>query len=215
MTTTKARWLQWRRTDPYWRKAKEMGLPSRAAFKLMEIQKRYEVIKEGDYVLDLGAAPGGMAVAASDYVGEKGLVVAVDKEKLKVKDRDNIVHVRADVFAYNLQSMVMKASGNRLFDTIVSDLSPKHTGDYDLLAAQQLDLLERTLEIASALLKRRGNLVVKAFEHPLIRPVEDRMRRAFIQYYRFVPRASKKKRSSEVFLIGLGFKGFYSPRPRG
>ena len=212
LTTTKARWLQWRRSDPYWRKAKEMGLPSRAAFKLMEIQKRYSVIKEGDYVLDLGAAPGGMAVVAADYVGEKGLVVAVDKENIKVKDRSNIVCVRADVFAYNLQSMVMKASNNRLFDTIVSDLSPKHTGDYDLLAVQQLDLLERTLEIASAFLKRRGNLVVKAFEHPLLRPVEERIRRAFLHYYRFVPKASKKKRSAELFLIGLGFKGFYRAR---
>ncbi len=205
---TKERWLQERRSDPYWRKAKEMGLPSRAAFKLIDIQKRFRVIKEDDYVLDLGAAPGGMTAIASDYVGDKGLVVAVDKEEIKVKDKQNVVCVNADVFAYNLQGMIMKASGNRLFDTIISDLSPKHSGDYDLLAVQQLDLLERTLEIASAFLKRRGNLVVKAFEHPTLRQVENRMRRWFFQYYRYVPRASKK-RSSEIFLIGLGFRGFY------
>ena len=208
---TKEKWLQERRSDPYWRKAKEMGLPSRAAFKLIDIQKRYRVIKEGDYVLDLGAAPGGMTAVASGYVGEKGLVVAVDKEEIKVKDKQNVVCVNADVFAYNLQGMIMKASGNRLFDTIISDLSPKHSGDYDLLAVQQLDLLERTLEIASAFLRRKGNLVVKAFEHPTLRPVENRMRRMFFQYYRYVPRASKK-RSSEIFLIGLGYRGFYRPR---
>ncbi|HID04571.1 MAG TPA: RlmE family RNA methyltransferase [Aigarchaeota archaeon] len=208
---TKERWLQERRSDPYWRKAKEMGLPSRAAFKLMDIQKRYRVVREGGFVLDLGAAPGGMTAVASEYVGEKGLVVAVDREEVKVRDRKNVVCVNADVFAYNLHGVIMKASGNRMFDTIISDLSPRHSGDYDLLAVQQLDLLERTLEIASALLKRRGNLVVKAFEHPTLRQIENRMRRMFFQYYRYVPRASKK-RSSEIFLIGLGYRGFYRPR---
>jgi len=202
---SKARWLQERRSDPYWRKAKELGLPSRAAFKLIDIQKRYRVIREGDLVLDLGAAPGGMTAVASDYVGERGLVVAVDKEEVKIKDKSNVIVIKTDVFAYNLHELLLRATNNRLFNTIISDMSPKHTGDYDLLAVQQLDLLERTLEIASTLLKRKGNLVVKAFEHPSIKPIENRIRRDFFRYYRYVPRASKK-RSSEIFLIGLGYR---------
>ena len=205
---SKERWLQQRRSDYYWRKSKELGLPSRAAFKLIEIQKRWRIIHEGDYVLDLGAAPGGMTAVASKWVGEKGLVVAVDVNEIKVRS-DNVARVRSDIFAYNLVNKILEASKKNLFDVIISDLSPKHSGDYDLLAAQQLDILDRTLEISSTLLKRGGNLVVKGFEHPLLRSIENRMRDSFKRYFRFAPKASsyKRKRSSEIFLIGLGYLG--------
>ncbi|MDW8084600.1 MAG: RlmE family RNA methyltransferase, partial [Candidatus Caldarchaeum sp.] len=93
---TKEQWLQRRREDPFWRKAKEMGYPSRAAFKLLEIQKRWRILRPGYRVLDLGAAPGGMTAVASDIVGDQGIVVAVDLEPIQVQ-RPNICYVEADV----------------------------------------------------------------------------------------------------------------------
>ncbi len=202
---SKERWLQERRQDYYWRKAKELGLPSRAAFKLKEIQRRWRVIRSGDYILDLGAAPGGMTAVASRIVGEEGLVVAVDRDEVKIGEAQNVVVIRKDVFSPNLTGLLMRETQGRLFDTVISDLSPRHSGDYELLAVQQLDLLQRVIEIAENCLRRRGNLVVKAFEHPTLRSVERWMRDSFWKFERFVPRASKK-RSSEVFLISLGFK---------
>ncbi|MEM0349580.1 MAG: RlmE family RNA methyltransferase [Candidatus Caldarchaeum sp.] len=202
---TKEQWLQRRREDPYWRKAKEMGYPSRAAFKLLEIQKRWKIIREGHRVLDLGAAPGGMAAVASDIVGEKGLVVAVDREPLQL-ERPNIVSITADIYEARLTREVQEALGQGFCDIVVSDLSPHHSGDYDLLVEQQIDLLEASLNLCHRFLRKGGNAVFKAFEHPRLRVFERKMMTCFWRVERYVPRSTKKG-SSEIFLLGLGYRG--------
>ncbi|MCS6769222.1 MAG: RlmE family RNA methyltransferase [Candidatus Caldarchaeum sp.] len=210
---TREQWLQRRSEDPYWRMAKEMGLPSRAAFKLEEVQRRWRVIPEGGRVLDLGAAPGGMTAVASDVVGEKGLVVAVDVEPLKLQ-RPNVVFIQADVMEHRLVRELQRIVKDGLFDTVVSDLSPHHSGDYDLLILQHADLLSRSREIAYMFLKRRGNMVLKAFEHPALRQFEQETARSFLKFERYIPKSTKKG-SSEVFLIFLGFKPKPSERDSG
>jgi len=201
---TKEQWLQRRSEDPYWRLAKERGLPSRAAFKLDEIQKRWRVIPRGGKVLDLGAAPGGMTAIASEIVGEEGLVVAVDVEDLQIQ-RPNIRFIKADVFEYRVVRAIREAMGGDFFDAVISDLSPHHSGDYEMLVLQQQDLLLRSRELAYMFLKRGGNMVLKAFEHQSLRGFERQTMRFFRKFERYVPRSSKKG-SSEIFLIFLGFR---------
>ncbi|MEM2872196.1 MAG: RlmE family RNA methyltransferase [Candidatus Caldarchaeum sp.] len=201
---TREQWLQRRSEDAYWRMAKEMGLPSRAAFKLEEIQRRWRVIPEGGRVLDLGASPGGMTSVASEVVGDGGLVVAVDVEPLKL-EKPNVVFIQADVFEHRLVRELGNLVRQGLFDVVVSDLSPHHTGDYDLLIQQHTDLLTRSREIAYMFLKRGGNMVLKAFEHPALRGFERDTSRRFRKFERYVPRSTKRG-SSEVFLIFLGFR---------
>ncbi|MEM1944749.1 MAG: SAM-dependent methyltransferase, partial [Nitrososphaerota archaeon] len=92
------------------------------------------------------------------------------------------------------------------FDPIIADLSPKHTGDFELLVMQQLELLTRTREIAYQLLKKGGHLVMKAFEHPAMRQFERETARRFHRLERLVPKASPKG-SAEIFQIYLGFRG--------
>jgi len=203
---SKQRWLQERRRDFYWRRAKQIGLPSRAAFKLQEIQEKWNVIRPGDYVLDLGAAPGGFTALASKLTGPTGLVVAVDVEQLRLTPQDNVVSVAKDVFDQDLEKTLTKLAGGKHFDTIISDLSPRHTGDYHLLAAQQLELIKRALQMVRVCLRRGGNFVAKSFEHPDLRDLEKEIGRLFVRTERFVPKATKK-RSSEIFIVGLGFRG--------
>ncbi|GBC68546.1 Ribosomal RNA large subunit methyltransferase E [archaeon HR01] len=198
-------WLQSRREDPYYRMAKEMGLPSRAAFKLVEIQSRWRVIKRGDYVLDLGAAPGGMTAVAAREAGEKGLVVAVDLADVKVGGYENVKVVKRDVFSEGLEYELMGLTSGRFFDVVISDLSPKHIGDFDLLVLQQLDLLKQVRHIAFKTLRRGGNLVMKSFEHPEMRRYERETSRMFYKFERFVPRSSPRG-SAEFFQIYLGFR---------
>jgi len=202
---TKERWLQRRSEDPYWRMAKERGLPSRAAFKLEEIQRRWRVMPRGGRVLDLGASPGGMTAVAAEAVGEEGFVVAVDVEPLKL-ERPNIVFIKADVFEHRLVRELENVLKGGFFDTVISDLSPRHSGDYDLLVQQQSDLLARSRELAYRFLRRGGNMVLKAFEHPTLRTFERETATSFRKLERYVPKSSKKG-SSEIFLIYLGYKG--------
>ncbi|MCS7133441.1 MAG: RlmE family RNA methyltransferase, partial [Candidatus Caldarchaeum sp.] len=204
---TKEQWLQRRREDPFWRKAKEMGYPSRAAFKLLEIQKRWRIIKPGDKVLDLGAAPGGMTAVASDIVGDQGIVVAVDLEPIQVQ-RPNISYIEADVREMRLTRELESILKGELFDTVVSDLSPHHSGDYDLLVEQQLELLEAAWDLTRKFLRKGGSAVLKAFEHPSLRTFEKRLARSFRKLERYVPTSSKRG-SSEIFLIALGYRGVH------
>jgi 23S rRNA (uridine2552-2'-O)-methyltransferase len=196
---TKEAWLQRRREDAFWRMAKERGLPSRAAFKLEEIQSRWRIIRKGGRVLDLGAAPGGMTAVASKLVDEQGLVVAVDKEPIQFV-ASNVIFVRGDVF----ESVVLREiSKYGPYDWIVSDLSPHHSGDYDLLVEQQLELLRQARLIALQHLKKGGTLLLKAFEHPSLRKFERETSRHFSKFERYVPKSSKRG-SSEIFLLFLG-----------
>jgi 23S rRNA (uridine2552-2'-O)-methyltransferase len=197
-------WLQQRRQDPYYRMSKEMGLPSRAAFKLAEVQARWRVIHRGDYVLDLGAAPGGMTAIAAGEVGSRGLVVAVDLADVKAVG-DNVRVLKADIYSEDLVQRLLTSTGGRLFDTVISDLSPKHTGDFELLVTQQLDLLTRAREISYDVLRRGGNLVMKSFEHPIMRGFERETGRRFHRFERLVPKASPRG-SAEIFQIYLGFR---------
>lgn len=202
---TKERWLQRRSEDPFWRKAKEMGYPSRAAFKLLEIQKRWRIIKPGDKVLDLGAAPGGMTAVASEIVGDDGVVVAVDVNPLQIT-RPNIVYVKGDVLGTRLMHELQNVLKGEFFDVVVSDLSPHHSGDYGLLVEQQLELLEAVWTICRKFLRRGGTVVLKAFEHPSLRRFERKFGRGFRKFERYVPHSSKKG-SSEIFLLGFGYRG--------
>jgi 23S rRNA (uridine2552-2'-O)-methyltransferase len=196
---TKEAWLQRRREDAFWRMAKERGLPSRAAFKLEEIQSRWRIIRKGGRVLDLGAAPGGMTAVASRLVDEQGLVVAVDKDPIQFV-AGNVIFVRGDVF----ESVVLREiSKYGPYDCIVSDLSPHHSGDYDLLVEQQLELLRQARLIALQHLKKGGTLLLKAFEHPSLRKFERETSRHFSKFERYVPKSSKRG-SSEIFLLFLG-----------
>jgi len=199
---TKEAWLQRRREDAFWRMAKERGLPSRAAFKLEEIQARWRVIRGGGRVLDLGAAPGGMTAVASKLVGEEGLVVAVDVEPVLFK-AGNVVSVTGDVFETRVLREVAK---HRPYDCIISDLSPHHPSDYDLLVEQQRELLDQARLIALQHLKKGGTLILKAFEHPSLRSFEKETAGYFRRFERYVPKSSKRG-SSEIFLLFFGFTG--------
>jgi 23S rRNA (uridine2552-2'-O)-methyltransferase len=196
---TKEAWLQRRREDAFWRMAKERGLPSRAAFKLEEIQSRWRIIRKGGRVLDLGAAPGGMTAVASKLVDEQGLVVAVDKEPIQFV-ASNVIFVRGDVFESVVSREISKYGP---YDCIVSDLSPHHSSDYDLLVEQQLELLRQARLIALQHLKKGGTLLLKAFEHPSLRKFERETSSHFSKFERYVPKSSKRG-SSEIFLLFLG-----------
>lgn len=189
--------------DFYSRLAKKRGFKSRAAFKLIQLQEKYLIINEGDRVLDLGCAPGGWLQVASRCAGKEGLVVGVDKRK--VKDMPSKVKtIRMDIFDDGLIDVIREITGEK-FDVVLSDLSPDVSGVWELDSIRQIDLAERSLQIAKKLLKRDGKMVVKVFQGEFTDEFIRKLRKAFRVVRLTKPPASRPE-SSELFAVCLGFK---------
>ena len=196
------RWLDEAKRDHYRKKAKEEGYRSRAAYKLLEAQKKYEFIKRGDIVIDLGAWPGGMSQAASRLVGPEGIVIAIDKREFDEFAEKNIVILQLDILEDDVVSEVSKILDGKQADVLISDASPRFTGIRDVDILRQYELTVKSYEIARDLVRRGGSIMLKAFECEDLRELELKLRREYGFVKRFIPRA-KRKTSSELYLIAL------------
>ena len=188
--------------DYYYKKAKKEKYRSRASYKLKQINAKYKLIKNGDKVLDLGAAPGGWTQVAREVVGSNGLVVAVDLQEIKSFENENIIILRGDFTEAKTLERIKDISQS--YDVIISDASPKISGVWDIDHFRSIELCENVLKIAKEVLKPGGNLVVKVFQGSEIDNFIKKIRRSFKYVKVTKPKASRKK-SSEVYVIGKGF----------
>src|SRR3989338_4608056 len=119
--------------DHYFKMAKTEGYRARSAYKLIEANQKFRLIKSGDFALDLGAVPGSWLQVAAPIVGKKGLVVGVDIEPVKqVKEFDNVKTAVLDIFDSKFEEKILLLSGGKLFDAILSDAAPKTSGQKEL-----------------------------------------------------------------------------------
>ncbi len=182
------------RKDHLHQKAKSEGYRSRAAYKLLELQKKYKIIKPGDIVYDLGAWPGGWAQVASKLVGNNGLVVAIDLTELEPFKETNVITVQSDIADY----VCTKEPS-----VIVSDMSAKLTGirDADIMNAERV--CELAFSFSKKCLKKDGTLVMKLFPG-----VEDFIKREIKPAFKSVQRTeldSSRSTSKESYLVAKGF----------
>ncbi|OYT65174.1 hypothetical protein B6U74_04060 [Candidatus Bathyarchaeota archaeon ex4484_205] len=199
----KKRWIEKRKRDQFYKKARELGYKSRAAFKLKEIQRRFKIIKAGYRVLDLGAAPGGWVQVSLEHVKPDGSVVGVDIKDLKIVD-PNFIYIKGDVKEENTLTRILSIHSQ--YDVVLSDLSPNLTGIWSLDHERQIDLCYEALNISSKVLRRGGSLVLKVFDGPRSREFAEACKSRFKKFYRIKPKASRKK-SSEMYFVCLVFKG--------
>ncbi|MDE1853651.1 MAG: RlmE family RNA methyltransferase [Thaumarchaeota archaeon] len=191
------------RRDLYRRLAREQGYKSRAAFKLIESNERYGFLRPGGKVLDLGAAPGGWMQVAAELVGPSGLVVGVDLDKIRLREK-NVVSLKMDVHDPGLVAKVEPLLGGKA-DVILSDLAPSVSGVWEIDQGRQVDLTLRVLEIARALLGDRGSVFCKLFEGERSQFVRDEFRRLFTSVRTVKPAASRNA-SSELYYFCEGMK---------
>jgi 23S rRNA (uridine2552-2'-O)-methyltransferase len=156
------RWKQRQARDPYVRKARAEGLRSRAAFKLMEMDKRDHLLRRGAVVLDLGAAPGGWSQVAADAVGASGRVIAVDI--LPMEPPEGVRFIQGDFTDEKTLKEVVAAVGFGKADLVLSDMSPNITGNRSVDQPRAMYLAELALETARRVLGPGGHLVVKVFQ---------------------------------------------------
>lgn len=201
---TKA-WVQQRKRDYYYRKAKEEKYRSRAAYKLFQIVEKHHFMRSGDIVVDLGAAPGGWVQAARKIVGSKGLVLGVDLKPIDPFLQSNIRTIIYDIREQETLEQIMNMLPRKA-DVVVSDASPNISGIWEVDHARQIDLAQRALMIALEALKFSGNFLVKVFHGDLLDDFITKVKIHFEIVRIIKPEASRAK-SSEMFILGLHLRG--------
>lgn len=198
-------------TDRYYKRAKAEGYRARSAFKLLQIVNKFELIKEGDIVVDLGAAPGGWSQVAKEIVGEKGVVISVDLQQ--IEQIEGVESVKSDItnemetIKTIKETLLMKISkGTDLVDVVLSDASPKLSGNRDYDHFRSFELAQSVLNIASALLRNNGCFVAKTFQGVCYKEFYKDVQKKFGYTKAYSP-AATRKRSAEVYVIGKGFLG--------
>jgi 23S rRNA (uridine2552-2'-O)-methyltransferase len=190
------RWLQEHRREAYYRKAKREGYRSRAAYKLLQIDKKFKLFRPGQSVLDLGAAPGGWTQVAVEQVGQEGKVVAVDLDPCK--PLDGAVFIKGDMTDEATVEKIMEEIGQA--NLIVSDMSPNISGQYSVDQARSVYLAEQSLTIAEKILKPGGHFVVKLFQGEDFPEFLQKLKDKFQFVKVFSPPASRSQ-SSEVYVV--------------
>ena len=201
--TSKA-WMREHINDPYVQKAKAEGYRSRAAYKLLELDRKDRLFAPGQLVVDLGAAPGSWTQVAVANLGARGRVVAVDV--LPMEPLPGVQFVEGDFREQEVLDALFVALGGRKADLVISDLAPNISGIGVSDQARSMHLAELALEFARQCLKPGGSLVVKVFQGAGFAEFLLAMRQAFAKVGSRKPEASRG-RSSEMYLLGKGLKG--------
>lgn len=200
--TSKA-WMREHVNDPYVQKAKAEGYRSRAAYKLLELDKRDRLFAPGQLVVDLGAAPGSWAQVAAAKLGAKGRVVAVDL--LPMEPLRGVHFIQGDFREQAVLDALLAALGGSKADLVICDLAPNISGIGVSDQARAMYLAELALEFSRQCLKPGGALLVKVFQGAGFTEFLADMRRAFEKVASRKPEASRG-RSSELYLLGKGLK---------
>jgi len=193
--------------DSFYRKARERGLPSRAAFKIEELLARFRLVRVGGRVVDLGCAPGGWLSMLAAAVGPRGRVVGVDLAACPAIAA-NVVTIIGDIrgLASDLASVAAVAAAlGAPADLVTSDLAPKLSGVAERDQARMLELALAALECARALLRPGGAMVVKLFMGGDFDEAAEAFARGFAQLECTRTRASRPG-SAELYLVARGFR---------
>jgi 23S rRNA (uridine2552-2'-O)-methyltransferase len=198
--------------DPHYVKAKKEGYRARSAYKLLDIQKRFNIFKRAFYILDLGSAPGSWLQVAKKFAEEN-----IEKYHDKYYSRDNYKIMGVDLKKIspieNVNLIKMDLTQNELYneiesyyqdklDLIISDASIKKSGNKFSDQARQIKLNLKILEISHKFLKYRGILIIKAFQGADFPTFFKSMKKYFQTTKSYKPKASKKT-SNEIYLLGL------------
>lgn len=203
----KTRWYQDRQREAYYRKAKKEGYRARSAYKIQQIHERFTVVRKGEAVADLGAAPGGWSQMLVELVGPQGLVVGVDLQR--IKPIPGARFIQGDFTRKETQdrlSAILAESKRDRVDAVVSDMAPDMSGNYELDQVRSVQLAEIALAFADKHLRQGGAFVCKVFEGADFPPFRDTVKARFKRVHQYHPAASRKS-SSEVYLIGKHYLG--------
>ncbi|MAS87136.1 MAG: rRNA methyltransferase [Micavibrio sp.] len=195
------RWLQRQLNDPYVKQAKADGYRSRAAYKLIEMEKKLKLIKKGMLVVDLGAAPGGWTQVA---VESGARVVGIDL--LEIPEIPGADLIQMDFMADEAPEKLIEMMGGEKADVVLSDLSPYTTGHQKTDHIRIMGLVELAYDFAAQVLKPNGHFLAKVFQGGTQGEVLDMLKKDFKTVKHMKPPASRKE-SPEQYVVAQGFRG--------
>ena len=197
-------WIKGHVKDPFVIQAQKDGYRSRAAYKLIEIDKKYKIIKSGITAVDLGAAPGGWSQVLSKKIGLKGKVVGIDL--LEVSPIKGIDFIQGDFMQEEILNEMVDKLENKPVDLVISDMAPNISGIKMVDQQRAINLNELALDFASKHLKQNGFFLVKSFVGIDFEEYVKNLRACFKKVFKIKPDSSRS-RSSEIFLLGYEYCG--------
>ncbi len=197
-------WIKGHVKDPFVIQAQKDGYRSRAAYKLIEIDKKYKIIKSGITAVDLGAAPGGWSQVLSKKIGSKGKVVGIDL--LEVPPIKGIDFIQGDFMQVEILNEMVDKLENKPVDLVISDMAPNISGIKMVDQQRAINLNELALDFASKHLKQNGFFLVKSFVGIDFEEYVKNLRACFKKVFKIKPDSSRS-RSSEIFLLGYEYCG--------
>ncbi|MGD8383864.1 MAG: 23S rRNA (uridine(2552)-2'-O)-methyltransferase RlmE [Lysobacterales bacterium] len=193
------RWLAEHFDDPYVKRAHESGLRSRAAFKLLELDEKYSLLRPGLRVVDLGAAPGGWSQAAQGVLRGNGRVIALDV--LPMEPLEGVSFIQGDFTEDEpLKALEQSLEGEKV-GLVLSDMAPNMSGMAVVDQARSMYLAELALAFAETWLAAGGDFLVKAFQGEGFDNFVRQTRSVFEKTAICKPSASRP-RSREVYVLG-------------
>ena len=206
--------------DRFFKQAKAEGYAARSAYKLKQIQEKRGILKKNDRVIDLGCAPGSWMQVASELVGPGGCVGGIDLKQVEIELPSHARTLAADIFKTDAATLLELATPEgksvRLVDALLSDMAPNTEGGAGGMGDhfRSITLCQRVLELAPALLRPGGHLVMKVFEGEAYPDLLKDTQRMFAEVKGFKPEASRDV-SREMYVVAKGLKQGARAMPSG
>ncbi|MBK2092404.1 RlmE family RNA methyltransferase [Francisella philomiragia] len=202
-STTK-KWIQDHTSDYYVLQANKLGYRSRASFKILEIQDKYNLFKQNMFIVDLGAAPGGWSEQVVKFIGNNGKLIALDL--LEMAPIAGVEFIQGDFSSDETYERLTQLINDKKIDCVISDMAPNLSGNKTSDQARSIHLLELALDFATTNLNRNGSFVAKVFQGQGSDEYLKLVRESFNKVTQFKPKSSRPK-SREFYVVATGFKG--------
>ena len=200
LSKSSSAWMQENLDDPYVKKAQIDGYRARAAYKLLEINDKTNLIKKGMTVVDLGSAPGSWSQVAGQLVGEKGVLIASDI--LPMDTLPDVTFIQGDFREAEVFDRIMAEVGDKQVDVVLSDMAPNTAGNSAIDQPRMMYLCELAVDFALATLPEGGALIMKVFQGEGTQELRKQMQADFSKIRSIKPGASRP-RSKEMFWIAI------------
>ncbi len=189
-------WVIKQHRDQFFKKSKILGYKSRAAFKLLDLNKKFNFLKKNSNIVDVGSAPGGWSQVASKIISN-GKIIAIDKKPMeKVK---NVNFIKGDFLTSKIQSDIKENFGKKI-DVVISDMAADTTGNKSVDCIRTNNLCLEVINFSLKILENKGTLVSKLFMGEEFIEVKDYAKKKFKKVEFYKPQSSRRE-SKETYII--------------